>query len=108
MRQQFDEELRGVTDQLVEMTRLVGSAISRASTSLLDADLTLAESVIHADDAVDALRAYFGRVPKNSTFGNGRVARKLFEAMVNNQASRLAVRPPSNSGSRPVAPCTRA
>ena len=38
------------------MTRLVGSAINRASTALLDADLTLAESVIAADDAVDALR----------------------------------------------------
>jgi hypothetical protein len=46
------------------------------------------------DDAVEALVAYFERVPKTATFGNGRVARKLFEAMVNNQASRLAVRPP--------------
>ncbi|KUL22661.1 right-handed parallel beta-helix repeat-containing protein [Actinoplanes awajinensis] len=42
------------------------------------------------DDAVDGLTAYFERVPKNATFGNGRVARKLFEAMINNQASRLA------------------
>ncbi|MET9634770.1 hypothetical protein ABZX92_45780, partial [Lentzea sp. NPDC006480] len=32
---------------------------------------------------------------KRSSFGNGRVARKLFEAMVNNQASRLATAPPS-------------
>ncbi|MFI5735662.1 right-handed parallel beta-helix repeat-containing protein [Kribbella sp. NPDC051587] len=47
------------------------------------------------DDAVDALTDYFERVPKNDTFGNGRVARKLFEAMVNNQASRLALEPPS-------------
>ncbi|WP_409463789.1 right-handed parallel beta-helix repeat-containing protein [Amycolatopsis sp. GA6-003] len=47
------------------------------------------------DDALAALREYFERVPKNSTFGNGRVARKLFEAMVNNQASRLALYPPS-------------
>ncbi|MFJ1767313.1 right-handed parallel beta-helix repeat-containing protein [Amycolatopsis sp. NPDC088138] len=47
------------------------------------------------DDALTALREYFERVPKNSTFGNGRVARKLFEAMVNNQASRLALQPPS-------------
>jgi SpoVK/Ycf46/Vps4 family AAA+-type ATPase len=46
------------------------------------------------DDAVDALVTYFERVPKSATFGNGRVARKLFEAMVNNQASRLAVGPP--------------
>ena len=56
MRDAYHEELAALTDALVEMTRLVGSAISRASTSLLDADLTLAESVIHADDAVDALR----------------------------------------------------
>ncbi|MGH8894836.1 MAG: phosphate signaling complex PhoU family protein, partial [Actinomycetes bacterium] len=56
MRDAYHEELEALTGQLVEMTRLVGSAISRASTALLDADLTLAESVIVADDAVDALR----------------------------------------------------
>ncbi|GAA0389238.1 hypothetical protein GCM10009541_35380 [Micromonospora gifhornensis] len=47
------------------------------------------------DDAVRALTTYFARIPKNATFGNGRVARKLFEAMINNQASRLAAEPPS-------------
>ncbi|MEU4788348.1 right-handed parallel beta-helix repeat-containing protein [Micromonospora tulbaghiae] len=47
------------------------------------------------DDAVEALTAYFTRVPKNATFGNGRVARKLFEALINNQASRLATTPPT-------------
>ncbi|MCM4083576.1 right-handed parallel beta-helix repeat-containing protein [Paractinoplanes hotanensis] len=47
------------------------------------------------DDAVDALTTYFTRIPKNATFGNGRVARKLFEAMINNQASRLAASPAS-------------
>jgi phosphate transport system protein len=57
MRQQFADELRGVTDQLVEMTRLVGSAMQRATTALLDADLTLAESVIAADEKVDELNA---------------------------------------------------
>src|SRR2546423_940318 len=56
MRDAYHEELNALTEQLVEMTRLVGSAISRASTALLDADLSLAESVIQADDAVDALR----------------------------------------------------
>lgn len=56
MRDAYHEELDALSDQLVEMTRLVGSAISRASTALLDADLALAESVIAADDAVDALR----------------------------------------------------
>ncbi|WP_203903784.1 right-handed parallel beta-helix repeat-containing protein [Virgisporangium aliadipatigenens] len=47
------------------------------------------------DDAWHALHTYFERVPRNATFGNGRVARTLFEAMVNNQASRLAAAPPS-------------
>jgi len=56
MRDAYHEELERINDQLVEMTRLVGSAISRASTALLDADLTLAESVIVADNVVDQLR----------------------------------------------------
>lgn len=56
MRDAYHEELDALSGLLVEMTRLVGSAISRASTALQDADLTLAESVIAADDAVDALR----------------------------------------------------
>jgi len=43
-----------------------------------------------APDALDALTAYFEAVPKGPTFGNGRVARKVFEEMINNQASRLA------------------
>ncbi|MFG1918536.1 right-handed parallel beta-helix repeat-containing protein [Micromonospora sp. NPDC048898] len=47
------------------------------------------------DEATGALTAYFERIPRTSTFGNGRVARKLFEAMINNQASRLAVTPPT-------------
>ncbi|GAA0504173.1 hypothetical protein GCM10011581_45280 [Saccharopolyspora subtropica] len=47
------------------------------------------------DDAIEALTTYFTRVPKGATFGNGRVARKLFEAMISNQASRLAQRPPT-------------
>lgn len=56
MRDAYHEELDALSGQLVEMTRLVGSAISRASTALLDADLALAESVIAADDAVDRIR----------------------------------------------------
>ncbi len=56
MRDAYHEELDALSEQLVEMTRLVGSAITRASTALLDADLTLAESVIAADHAVNALR----------------------------------------------------
>ncbi|MCW2691668.1 MAG: phosphate uptake regulator, PhoU [Mycobacterium sp.] len=55
MRDEYHDELQTVTDSLVEMTRLVGSAMSRATRALLDADLTLAESVITADETVDLL-----------------------------------------------------
>jgi len=56
MREAYREELRSVSDRLVEMTRMGGSAIARATTALLDADLCLAESVIEADEAIDKLR----------------------------------------------------
>jgi phosphate transport system protein len=55
MRDAFHEALDSLSDDLVEMTRLVGSAMARASTALFDSDLALAESVIAADEAVDAL-----------------------------------------------------
>lgn len=57
MREQFHGELAGLSGQMVEMTGLVGSAISRATRALLDADLELAESVIAADEKVDAVQA---------------------------------------------------
>ena len=56
MREQFHEELAGLSERMVEMTRLVGSAVGRATTALLDADLALAENVIGADEQVDALQ----------------------------------------------------
>ncbi|KRE44085.1 phosphate signaling complex protein PhoU [Knoellia sp. Soil729] len=56
MRKAFHEELDRVTEGLVEMTRLASSAMSRATTALLDADVQLAESVIGADIEIDALR----------------------------------------------------
>ncbi|MCX5401198.1 right-handed parallel beta-helix repeat-containing protein [Streptomyces sp. NBC_00102] len=46
------------------------------------------------DDALAAVAGYFERTPKGPTFGNGRVARQLFETMISKQASRLAVSPP--------------
>ncbi len=55
MRDTYHEELDAISTSLVEMTNLVGSAMSRATTALLDADLTLAEMVIANDDSVDAL-----------------------------------------------------
>jgi phosphate transport system protein len=56
MRDAFHDDLDKITDQLVEMTRLAGSAVARATTALLDADVHLAESVIAADDHLDAIR----------------------------------------------------
>jgi phosphate transport system protein len=56
MRDQFHEDLDSISDRLVEMTRLAGSAISRATTALLDADVHLAESVIEADRHLDEMR----------------------------------------------------
>jgi len=56
MREQFHEELGGLAELMVEMTRLVGSAVGRATTALLDADLALAESVIGADEQIDGLQ----------------------------------------------------
>ena len=54
MRDTYHDELDAISTSLVEMARLVGSAMSRATTALLDADLKLAEQVISADEAVDA------------------------------------------------------
>ena len=56
MRDAYHEELEAITEQLVEMTRLAGSAMGRATTALLDGDLSIAESVIAADEEVDKLR----------------------------------------------------
>jgi phosphate transport system protein len=46
MRDSYHEELDAITESLVDMANLVGSAMSKATTALLDADLTLAEMVI--------------------------------------------------------------
>lgn len=54
MREVFHHELDQLATSLVDMTELVGTAISEATRALLDADLQLAESVIAADARVDA------------------------------------------------------
>ncbi len=56
MREAFHQNLQLISDQLVEMTRLAASAMSRATTALLDADVHLAESVIAADKQIDIVR----------------------------------------------------
>jgi len=55
MRQAYDEQVDSITADLVEVTRLVGSAMNRATQALLDADLHLAEAVIDFDAKVDIL-----------------------------------------------------
>jgi phosphate transport system protein len=55
MRDSYHEQLAEVGDGLIEMSRLVGSAVSKATTALLDADLATAEAVIAADEAVNKL-----------------------------------------------------
>ncbi len=56
MRNAFDGELKAIGDELIAMTQQVGFAMSRATTALLEADLTLAESVIESDRGVDKRR----------------------------------------------------
>jgi phosphate transport system protein len=54
MRDAYHESLDAVTDELVTMSRLVGSMMQRASVALLESDRERAESVIAADEEVDA------------------------------------------------------
>ncbi len=58
MRDAFHEQLDSITTQLVDMTRLAGSAMARATTALLDADLHLAEDVIAGDRTLDHAREH--------------------------------------------------
>ncbi len=56
MRKAYHEALDEIADGLVEMTHLAASAMTRATTALLDADVRLADSVITADAEIDARR----------------------------------------------------
>jgi phosphate transport system protein len=55
MRDLYHDELQALIESMVEMTKLVGAAISQATTALLEADLELAEKVISADRMIDLL-----------------------------------------------------
>ena len=57
MRDQYHDDLDAITQSLVEITRLAGSAINKATQALLDADLQAAESVISGDAAIDQIYA---------------------------------------------------
>jgi phosphate transport system protein len=56
MRKVYHEALDEIAEGLVEMTHLAASAMTRATTALLDADVQLADSVIAADAEIDARR----------------------------------------------------
>jgi phosphate transport system protein len=53
VRDVYHEELDAIVIDLAEMTNSVSSAMSSASTALLDADLQLAQKVIDEDEAID-------------------------------------------------------
>jgi phosphate transport system protein len=55
MRDTYHEQLAGMADELIEMSRLAGSAVSKATSALLDGDLAAAESVIDGDQALNDL-----------------------------------------------------
>ncbi|MEV6057435.1 phosphate signaling complex protein PhoU [Streptomyces sp. NPDC052107] len=56
MREAYHEELASISEGLVEMASVVGSAMGMATTALLDADLQLAENVISGRERVDDLQ----------------------------------------------------
>jgi phosphate transport system protein len=55
MREQYHEQLDVVRGELVTMTQKVATAIIRATTALLESDLSAAESVIASDVDIDEL-----------------------------------------------------
>jgi phosphate transport system protein len=56
VRETYREELDDINACLVEMANSVGSAMSTATTALLDADVALADLVIAGDKEIDATR----------------------------------------------------
>ena len=56
MRQLFHDELEQVATDLVSLAELVSTAISQATTALLEADVQLADQVIEGDKAIDVRR----------------------------------------------------
>jgi phosphate transport system protein len=53
IRSVFQDELDGVSQSLVDLTEMVAVSISKATESILNCDLKLAEEVIASDDTID-------------------------------------------------------
>ena len=56
MRSAFHDELDSISASLLTMAGLVREAMNDATKALLEADLTLAEKVIAADEAIDQIQ----------------------------------------------------
>ncbi len=56
MRKIFDAELKQIGDDLVQMSKMVEVAVTRAGEALLNADLQVAQEVIVGDHDIDALQ----------------------------------------------------
>lgn len=56
MRDAYADQLDSIRDDLLTMTRLVGTAVNEATKALLDGDAAVAETVISEDATIDALR----------------------------------------------------
>ncbi|MBO4253250.1 phosphate signaling complex protein PhoU [Streptomyces griseorubiginosus] len=56
MREAYHKELETITEALVEIANLVGSAMGRATGALLDTDLQLAEQVISTEERIEELQ----------------------------------------------------
>ncbi|MEI8066098.1 MAG: phosphate signaling complex protein PhoU [Actinomycetes bacterium] len=56
MRESFHEELDSIRTSLVHMAKLVEEAMAKATSSLLNANLTLAEEVIQQDIVIDTIQ----------------------------------------------------
>jgi phosphate transport system protein len=105
VREAFHEQLESITNQLVEMTRLAGSAMARATTALLDADLHLAEDVITGDRALDSAREHLDALAVDLLARQQPVATDLrtvvtalrMSSDLDHRRSRCRSRPPSGA-----------
>ncbi len=52
----FQEELDAVSQTLVDLTKMVSDSINKATTALIDANLSLAEEVITFDEKIDQIQ----------------------------------------------------
>ena len=77
MREVFQQELREVQDRLVEISTLVAVSIENATRAFNESNVSLAESVIADDDAIDAAAAELDELAINILARQQPVARDL-------------------------------